>query len=60
MQVGSQSQTYGASNQVFNKRHFHGDKKKKKKKKKKLIVVTSLKFILSFLASILGKNKMQF
>ena len=58
MQVGSQSQTYGASNQVFNKRHFHGDKKKKKKKK--LIVVTSLKFILSFLASILGKNKMQF
>ena len=58
MQVGSQSQTYGASNQVFNKRHFHGDKKKKKKKQ--LIVVTSLKFILSFLASILGKNKMQF
>ena len=31
MQVGSQSQTYGASNPVFNKSHFHGDKKKKKK-----------------------------
>lgn len=28
MQVGSQSQTYGASSQVFSKRHFHGDKSK--------------------------------
>lgn len=28
MKVGSQSQTYGASSQVFNKRQFHGDKSK--------------------------------
>lgn len=28
MQVGSQSPTYGASRQVFSKRHFHGDKSK--------------------------------
>lgn len=28
MQVGSQSQTYGASSQVFSKRHFHGEESK--------------------------------
>ena len=27
MQVGSQSQAYGASDQVFNKRHFYGNKR---------------------------------